>query len=160
MTCALVALLVGMFAARMFMRKMSNEAPLKARLGQLEQALFRARDECALVRKDHEEFLKKGGARATAAAAIPTTPPPPMQPPVSTPPPKELLEEVRALRSENLGLQDRDGFACQVLVKEVEIGHRMTWLAAHKLPCVMDTYCLYCFLFLSRLPAWQPKRLV
>ena len=87
----------------MFMRKMSNEAPLKARLGQLEQALFRARDECALVRKEREDYLKSGGAQA-AAASIPTTPPPM---PVSTAPPKELLDEVQALRSENLGLQNR-----------------------------------------------------
>ena len=97
-----------MFGMRMFMRKMSNERPLKQRLGQLEQALYRARDECALVKRDHEEFLRKGGAQA-AAAAIPTTPPP-MQPPVSAAPPKELLDEVQALRSENVGLQNRDGF--------------------------------------------------
>merc|ERR1719471_2069709 len=61
-TAAAVALLVGMFVARMLMRKLSNEGPLKARLGQLEQALFRARDECALVRKEHDEFIKRGGA--------------------------------------------------------------------------------------------------
>ena len=93
--------------------QLSNEGPLKARLGQLEQALFRARDECALVRKEHDEFLKRGGAQA-AAAAVPATPPPmqqPVPPPVNAPPPKELLEEIQALRSENLGLQDRDEMA-------------------------------------------------
>ena len=92
--------------------QLSNEGPLKARLGQLEQALFRARDECALARKEHDDFLKMGGAHAQAAAAgVPTTPPPmqqPAPPPVNAPPPKELLDEIQALRSENLGLQDRD----------------------------------------------------
>ena len=98
--------------------QLSNEGPLKARLGQLEQALFRARDECALVRKEHDEFLRRGGAQA-AAAAVPATPPPmqqPAPPPVNAPPPKELLDEIQALRSENLGLQDRD-----------ETAHFSTW---------------------------------
>ena len=68
-----------MQVAAMFARKLSNERPLKERLGQLEQALFRARDECALVRKQHDEFLQGGGGQA--AAATPTTPPPmPPQP--------------------------------------------------------------------------------
>ena len=64
------------------------------------------------MRKEHEEFLKMGGAQAAAAATgVPATPPPmqqPAPPPVNAPPPKELLDEIQALRSENLGLQDRD----------------------------------------------------
>jgi hypothetical protein len=90
-TAAVLILMLGVYFVTLIADKMSREAPLIAKLGDLDKQMSNVKNESALIKKEAEDYLKNGGV------AMQALPPPPT---VTNVPPKELLEELESLKVE------------------------------------------------------------